>query len=173
MIKATIQAVSFDKEGRVVRVWPEKETNSLVFAFVKTFCPQFGGPSIQTLNTSGTLVTLVATNDFFRANESNSSIRIGSGTDPVTMDDYKLQSEITTGISFGTVYVSHVVIDTTSICQITRTFTESTGTPRTINEVGLYARNSTNIILVERTLYSATLPANGSLTLTYKIYTIL
>jgi hypothetical protein len=102
---------------------------------------------------------------------SGSGMVIGSGANPVTMDDYCLQTQIVANINFGAHNYAVYLTGSTCKLEITRSFTDTSGSPRSVNEVALYTLDpGNNLHMMERTLYSATILAFASVTVTYRIY---
>lgn len=106
---------------------------------------------------------------FLTSDSSSSSyawIVVGSGTTPATVDDYKMQSQITSGLS-ATQEIS-VDEDNNPICKLT--LTNASSEDITIGEVGIIGpcvrTNSTSykqLVLLERTVLDnpITIPAGG------------
>jgi len=174
VIYATIQALAYEKD-RLVYTYPEKQANSLVSNFMKTLYSAMNGSDIKVISTGGSEVTLSPSVLYFSLTQSvGEGMRIGSGANPVTMADYRLQSEITTNISFsGHNFVVSIVNDATARLEITRSFTNTSGSSIQVNEVALYTRTGGYVAyMIDRTLYQATIPAYGGITVTYRIYIV-
>ena len=174
MIYATIQALAYEKD-RLVYTYPEKQANSLVSNFMKTLCSAMLWSDLKIISTGGSEASVMPTSGIFTLVASSSEgMRIGSGTDPVTMADYRLQSEITTNINFSSHnFVVSIVNDATARLEITRSFTSTSGSSIQVNEVALYTRTGGSVVyMLDRTLYQATIPAYGAITVTYRIYTV-
>ena len=112
----------------------------------------------------------------YNSTTSAQNVEFGIGTTPATVNDYKLESEITTGISVA--YPSSVTTEQTdSYILWTVTFGVTASVEVTISEIGLKSRavigdgGSTNNVLVDRTVLDApvTIPAGQSKQITYTI----
>ena len=101
-------------------------------------------------------------------------IVLGSGTTPATMDDHKLEAQITSGLSVSVVRAA----DANSNASFTLTITNLSDKDITIGEIGIvdtcYRGNNSNTIsyaLTERTVLDApiTIPGGGVGLVTYTI----
>ena len=101
-------------------------------------------------------------------------VSFGSGTTPATVNDYKLESEITTGISV-TSQDSPTTEHTDKYTLWTATFGVKASVETTISEIGLFSHVYTSsgsfITLVDRTVLDTpiTIPAGQSKQITYTI----
>jgi len=134
-------------------------------------------------DTGGTLRTiLAATNSMsFNANgviaDSAMGIVVGTGTNAVTVTDTKLQTQIAHGVGAGQLqygassFLSPVTSGSDRYFEVTRTFTNSSGSDITVNEIGIYINNGTSNFkfCVERTLNTFTVLNGGAKTITYRI----
>jgi len=97
---------------------------------------------------------------------------VGTGTDAVTMSDYKLQSQLTTNLAHAQVAFSGPTLSGSTVyIDIIRTFTNNTGAGITIREVGLYA-NGYGVAynhMIDRTLYELAIGNTEAKTLAYRI----
>lgn len=104
---------------------------------------------------------------------STNGIVLGSGTTPATVDDYKLESQIRSGLACSLVTTG----DDDNNAVYTITATNTTSEDIVIGEVGIYARgfyasgNSSVLILTERTVLEApiTIEPGGVGQVTYSI----
>lgn len=97
-------------------------------------------------------------------------ILIGSGTNPVSPDNYNLQSKIpNSAMSYGAVSISSLS-STGSGYQFTisRTFTNSSSSAITVSEVGV-ATAAKVLILRDLLSPAASVPSGGTLTITYTL----
>lgn len=116
---------------------------------------------------------------FYEMNKYNSAsaqqyVLFGNGTTPATVNDYKLESEIITGISVA--YPSSVTTEQTDNYILwTATFGVKASVETTISEIGLfsqaYTANGPVTSLVDRTVLDTpiTIPAGQSKQITYTI----
>ena len=103
-----------------------------------------------------------------------SYIVLGSGTTPATVDDYKLENQITSGLTGTTA----ITVDEDNDAIYVLTLTNTSSEDITIGEVGIFAScftknssSSTALFLLERTVLDApiTIPAGGIGTIDYSI----
>lgn len=107
-------------------------------------------------------------------------VLIGSGSTPATREDYKLESQITSGISaLNTYSVPVIAVDENGVCTVSTSFALKNTTEEdiTIREIGVYAWVNTSSgsayahILLERTVLDQPITIKPGLAkvLTYKI----
>jgi len=120
------------------------------------------------------------------AGDDSFGIVVGSGTKPVSYNDYSLAKKIYNGsepgkLSYGPTGVSDVYVDTTrnlARFTISRTFTNLSNSPVSVSEVGIvarsYWRDSSGVkqdikYLIVRDVIDPpiTVPPNGTLTVVY------
>ena len=110
----------------------------------------------------------------FYLSNSNNGIVVGSGRTPATIDDYKLESMITSGLS-ASIAKS---IDSDNDTIIALTFTNTSSADITIGEIGyvgtVYIDNNfggSKYVLLERTVLDSpvTIPAGGIGKIEYSI----
>ena len=81
------------------------------------------------------------------ANDDTLGIVVGSGTTPVTIDDYQLATQIVHGSSAGqlsygaTTFNAPVTSGKDRYFEVVRTFTNNSGGTVTVREIGLHSRN--------------------------------
>lgn len=175
-IYATISGEIRDKDGRIIRILPEVPANSFVLAFIDLLYRHFGQASTTTLETDGTsapegegIKTLWSKAD---AATTTYGIVIGTGENAVAIDDNKLQTQVTANIAYGEcTAVAPSTVGSTRQFDMLRTFTNNTGAPLSIKEVGLYALGGSgiNIYCLDRSLYSVEIANAASATLRYRI----
>jgi hypothetical protein len=116
-------------------------------------------------------------------NDDSYGILVGSGSDPVSYNDYKLSSKINHGTSPGQLdYEPHVVAssysDTSSYVELYRTFINKTSSDIIVREVGIAAWTYSEVIsgidakyLVVRDVLPAPVKVKplGSLTVRYRV----
>lgn len=156
--------------------FPWKKANSLLKQFIQCLAMQMGQANTQFKCVSGTLRTFSAQSTAFRlyvsARPTASSIVIGTGTTPVAMDDYKLETQVSTNITHpaDAVAVENPDASTWRV-SIARAFTNNTGASLGIREVALYWDESSGVdpVCLDHTLYSVDVPNGVCVTLTYRI----
>lgn len=153
--------------------------NSVVQAYIGILSVQFRGSTILLKGVSGSNYNCNShasnLNILSPQNDDSYGIVVGSGTDAVTINDYKLQSQIMQGI--GANLLQHSVVDTPILFDVTSTkaqsafrrfFTNLSGSSITINEIGIYCNAYGSIkYCIERTLYNAVLANEEALSVTY------
>jgi len=175
-IKIKVRAIVHTKEGGVFKKYPWKSANSLIKAFIQILMAQMSGFNQTIKNTSGVNVSVPASLYNFSvapgAGITTYGILIGPGTTPVTMEDYKLEAQITTNVPHGAqgVTLENPNSSTWRIV-LTRVFTNNTGGVLGIKEVGFYtlAIGPGNYFCCERTLYSVDVPDGYPITFQYRI----
>jgi hypothetical protein len=115
-------------------------------------------------------------------NDDSYGIQVGSGSDPVSYNDYKLASKISHGTSTGQLdYETQSVVssysDTSSYIEISRSFINKTSSDVIVREVGLVARSwdtgrgvDTKFLVVRDVLPAPVkVKPLGSLTVRYRV----
>jgi len=149
---------------------------SLVKQFVELLSVDMGRASAAITDTGGVSRTISADQGILNAGAPSGTtsygIVIGTGTNPVTMTDYKLQNQVTSNISHGvvTVAVENPSVNVWRI-RISRVFVNNTGSVLEIKEVGLYVASGvpSYFFCADRSLYPFNISAGASRTLTYRI----
>ena len=174
-IKVEIQAILTDQDSRVIKRYPWKRANSLLKQFILLLTIQLSQVAQIVKNIAGAERSLGISASNFRNNTAinvtTHGIIIGTGTTPVTMTDWKLQTQVTTNIAHAA--VTHAVENpdtTTWRVAISRGFTNNTGAVLNVTEVGLASQDGDGTYdLLDRTLYAVAVPSGTTLTLTYRI----
>jgi hypothetical protein len=175
-IKIEIRA-QLSRNQKIYKTLPYKHANSLLKQFIQICMVQFSQLNQTITDVTNTARDTSINNQNLAMNAGNNvttfGIVIGTGTDAVTMTDYKLQTKVTTNIYHAIVTFATENPDAnTWRAAITRIFTNNTGTTLQIREVGLYAYLYAGLpypTCVDRTLYSVDVPNGISVTLTYRI----
>jgi hypothetical protein len=173
----TIQAELTLPDGTTKKSFPERQANSLIQAFIKLL-KVFMSTQAETIKAyDGSDISVQSTQNFWdvlgAAAATNKGIVIGSGTTPVAITDYKIESQITTNVLHGAVGFTLESPDaSTYVLAISRSFTNNTGSTLSITEVALYSwiAPSSKGLCHDRTLYSVDVPAGLAVTFTYRIY---
>lgn len=167
-----------DEKGRVES---HKKANSLVLNFIDWMACVAGEVTTSMTDMGGTSrsQSFSAAPYRFGAAVSTSTygIRVGTGSTAVALTDTALVTPIVHGtgagqLSHGAHSVSGAVTSGTSRqFTVSRTFTNNTANPITVNEIGLAGLGSTSTyyFLVDRTLSTFTINAGASKTVTYTI----
>lgn len=125
-------------------------------------------------NSTGVIVGLAFRADNVVFNSSANGIVLGSGTTAPTLDDYKLEDQIKSGLTCSVSYVTDDNNDTSYLL----TITNATDEDIVIGEIGIqsmawktYNSNSSVWVLVDRTVldYPVTIPPGGIGQITYTI----
>ena len=174
MIQATIQAEISDKNEKLLETYPEKPANSLLKNFISMlgFHLQQGG-SWTVKKTSGSVEILFPPDlkDFWFQDGGTYGIRVGSGSTPVTMDNY-------TWTNLGSLTLGNhsFAVDSPASnifrLRVSRTISNPTGSPIQVNEVCWIPQmwHQASNLMIDRTLYSVSIPGLGSTTITYRIW---
>ena len=123
-------------------------------------------------------VTYDLMNIWLNAGDDQRGPVVGSGSTPITIEDYKLESQISHGTGPGQLdHFANVIIYPSvegSQCshQLKKIFHNSSGAPVTVREVGIYCRISSagNACIARDVLPGAvTVPDGGAITLIYSV----
>ena len=173
---ATISGEIRGVDGKIKKTLPEIPANSFVLAFIDILYKHFSQAELSTKETDGTEASLAAfANDLAcgaAEGETVWGIVIGTGTDVVAIDDYKIQTQVTANIGYGGVTVAEpVTVGTTRQFDISRTFTNNTGAALSIKEVGLYGEGASNaqVYCLDRSLINIEIANGESVSLRYRI----
>ena len=174
-LRTEIGAEIRNRNGKLLRRLPFRECHSLLKQFIQILGVQMGGSS-QTIKDTGGTNRASAANSLnfscFATSQTTHGIVIGTGETPVTMTDYKLQTQVTASIVHQTMSFAVEEPDAnTWRIAISRGFLNNTGAELNIKEAGLYVlfSGSAYFICADRTLYPVAVPAGTTLTLTYRI----
>lgn len=175
-IKIEIRAQVHDKNGRLIKSYPWKRSNTLLRQFIQILVVQLNQETLAVLNVSNASVN-VTTNAVnlgisAPAGTTTYGIKVGTGTADVAMTDVKLGTQVTTNVAHGVCSATAEAVDSTGWrAVITRSFTNNTGALLSITEVGLYciALNAASYFCIDRTLYNVSVPSGSAVTLTYRI----
>lgn len=174
-LTVTISARLFDKHGNFTRKYRPRPAHSFLAQFIELLHTQMTQAATQITHTDAVERSITPSTYNFRcappASNLGEGMLIGSGTDPVDIDDYVLQTPITTNLT-ATIHTFVLSYPTPSSRRlaISRTFTNTIASPMPIEEVALYTVPAgVGKICLDRTLYSVVIPASSSLELTYRI----
>jgi len=182
------------KEGdKVVRKIRRVKGHSFVKQYAQLLLLDFCATSPYVRNTNNALEYPVGTTGSTFMNrrfgcdaasgEDRTGLVIGTGNTAVTVSDYKLATKISNGITSGTLQYGAVAVGapttdlTSNYFVITRVFTNGSGSPVTIKEIGLIAYNTSysnvlnNVYLIARDILPSEIPLNNGQNVTIN-YTI-
>jgi len=157
------------------------QAQSFVINFINMLTMAFQNATGVTLctDTGGTNRTLSASagdmNCVSGIGASTLGIVVGTGTNAVVLTDTKLQTQIAHGVGAGqlsygaTSFSSPVTVGSDRYFEISRVFTNSSGSAITINEIGIYHSHSTFIFCGDRTINSTVVNNGAAITITYRI----
>ena len=186
--------MTISRDGKIVKRWKKTECHSFVKQFVgllmKKMCEQY-----VVLTDTSNVSRTIGHSDWYGNFYVTAPIYIdtygsvvGTGTNAVSINDYNLQTKITHGTGSGQLQYSvetfgpPTTVSSGSSFVITRVFTNNSGLPITINEIGLVAQcyNGTqqftyNFLIARDLLITSppTLINSESLTLNYTITTVI
>jgi len=175
-IKIQVRAVVHTKEGRVFKAYPWKNANSLIKQFIQLLLVGMANAN-QTINNVTGAPSVVdpgytLLNATAALNITTKGILIGSGTTPVTMTDYSLQTKLTTNVAHAAVVIAleNPNASTWRIA-LSRIFTNNTGGTLSVKEVALYVSSGSGAVIccAERTLYAVDVPDGYPITFQYRI----
>jgi len=174
-LKTQIGAEIRDAQGRFLRSVPFRESHCLLKQFVQIWLVQASQVYMSMIQTSGAAYAAAPNSVAFGTHAvavKTWGMQIGTGNTPVTMADYKLETPLTTDIGYGSPSwaVENPDSDTWQMC-FSRAFTNNSGSDIDVKEVGIICKAGymAKLFLIERSLYEVTIPAGGTLTMTYKI----
>jgi len=160
----------------MIKRFPWRPAQSLLKQFIQLLAAQMSQVNQTIKDTSGTDRTGANAAVNLQANApagtTTFGMLIGTGTNPVTMADYKLQTQVTAGIGHAAVQFAVETPDAdTWRVAISRIFTNNSGGTLSIKEVALYGYFTTSLytVCMDRTLYSVNVPNGVAVTLTYRI----
>jgi len=181
-ISGEIKVTVLDKDGKVIKEFKKK-----MDSFVKNFHTMFivgmamnnGSEEVSFIDTDGTPRSSLLTNvDFIDSladdDDDTFGIQVGSGTTPVSLTDYKLDSKIPHGTGSGQLDYGACVVKETGddYRTVQRTFNNSSGGDVTVNEIGYVCRvtietNTYYALLARDVISTTTVPNGGSLVVEY------
>jgi len=173
-ISTEIQAILKDKQGRVIKIYPKKIAHSLIKQFIQFLFIQIAQTTLAVKRITGADANPVAHSTNLQCvgvvDDTNDGVLVGTGTTAVTMTDYKLETQVTTGVTHAaqTLTLTYPTATTAKI-SISRTLTNNTGATLQIKEVALYSKSYNLNFCFDRTLYAVDVPNGYSITLTYTI----
>ena len=161
----------------------ENPANSLVKQFLQILKVRFSYVTLSSAvrDTGNTLRTYTYNTYSLRINAgagvTTHGIVVGTGTDAVTISDYKLQTLIEHGNGAGQLSYGAVLFDNTDVTvsgsacyyDIKRVLTNNSGGNITVTEVGLYSVDSAYYYMFDRTLYSKTINNGAGAIFTYRM----
>ncbi|MDP8275803.1 MAG: hypothetical protein RAO92_05310 [Candidatus Euphemobacter frigidus] len=162
-------------DGRLIRTVPFKACHSLLKQFIQFLYAQGAQLSISARLTDGGYRDLTAGYSKIYLNagvDATYGPVIGSGeTNPVAMDDYHLEAQITANVAHqAPAFATENPDSATWRLAISRGFLNNTGSPVAVKEAGIIARNESGYkYLIERTLYEVSFETGETLTITYRI----
>lgn len=176
-LKTYVQAKVMDKEfGHVIREYDKQEAHSFCVYLMRQLYAHWSTVITATNDTGGTSRNLQATgtmNINGAAGANTSGIVVGTGTNAVTIDDTKLQTQTT--IAGGLTHLNTTMsmespVSGTIRFVITRGFVNQTGGALDVKEIGIYAYNSAGwYFCLDRTLYECTMDDDEGMQVTYQI----
>jgi hypothetical protein len=175
-IKLQVRAIIHTKDGRIFIKYPWKNANSLINAFIQILMAQMTQANQTIKDVLNANISVPAYSQNFQAiaelGNTTYGILIGSGTTPVAMADYKLETQIITNVAHAatSIALQNPNASTWRIA-LSRIFTNNTGGILAIKEVALYIVGAAtpNYFCGERTLYSVDVPDTYPITFQYRI----
>ena len=175
-VKIEMQAEVYREDGTLRRRYPWKRIDALLKQFAQILMYHLSQAAQTIKDTAGVDKLMYASLPSFAANAPAATttygLVIGTGTDPVTMADNKLQTQVTTNITHqaGTFLLENPDASTWRVA-CTRVFTNGTGATLEIKEVALYTNNTANgyKFCFDRALYSVSVPNGENVSITYRI----
>lgn len=174
-LKVSISARLYDQHAKLIRKYRPRAAHSFLAQFIELLTVQMSQAIVNVTKTDNTQLPANVSTQNLRVSAPASTLTwgmlIGSGTDPLDINDYKLQTQITSDltVSAHTFSLSYPT-PTSRRLAISRNFTNALISPMPIEEVALYTLlDPAHFICLDRTLYSVAIPPSSSLELTYRI----
>jgi hypothetical protein len=178
-MKAYIKGTVFNADGTLQSDGEFKEAHSFVSNFILSLYAAFSATSVSMLSTANSILpnTGVNANPLklvgTTAGDVTTGILIGSGTTAPTMADHFLTTQLLAVSAVHQIMSYAVNSPNASTIELLlyRSFLNVTGSALTINEVGIVVVNTTssNLFMIDHTLYTVVVPAGGATTMTYKL----
>ena len=167
------------KESGLWVLEKQHQANSLVKAYAQAMIFNLSIVNVASVIDTGNISRTISGYTIMNAIAGDHlyGIVVGTGTNAVTISDYALQTKIAHGtvagkLSYGAVVFPANVTVAGSTCyfDVTRPFTNGSGSSITINEVGIYAKSSTGFYYCfDRTLSTVTIADGETKTATYRL----
>lgn len=175
-IKIQIRAIVHTKDGRTFKKYPWKNANSLIKAFIQILMIQMSQAAQTIKDTAGNSashsVSAQALAVIAAINFTDRGIVIGTGTTPVTMTDWKLETQVIANVAHAAEIIALENPNAaTWRINVSRIFTNNTGGVLSIKEVALYS-DDTGLgytSCIDRTLYAVDVPNTYPITFQYRI----
>lgn len=152
----------FDKKKN--KIIHKQKANSLIKQFWQALFVQMTDIATVIKAITGSTFTATSSMYTFRCNggagNTSLGIVVGSGSTAVNPEqDYKLEAQITAGLSYGANSISYSITQSFGQLQIARDFTNISNTNITINEVGIYAYcySTSYIVCLDRSVLSSSI----------------
>lgn len=174
--------------GKIIVPFRRKRAHSFLTVYITWLYLKMVGATTQNrTDTDGVSRALHRKSHIHVATVSGSTVNglvVGTGTNAVTITDFRLQTKIAHGTSAGQLQYSSCVVNlptstaTTTSLIMTRDFTNASGSTITIEELGIYAEmnygasgSSQDNFCIVRDLQTIALTNGQILTLNYEIKT--
>ena len=192
-VGAVLELTLRDKEGVVVN-HVEKKAESFVQQFLQMLWVQMNQvweniANINVKDTGNTDRAIHASNSMFASDAASGDVTfgiiVGTGTNAVTIADYKLQTPVAHGSGAGQLQYSAMTFGapasdaTTSQFTLTRNFANASGGTITVTEVGLYVKgykySNTYYFMTLRDVIGGgiAVPNGQTLTVNYRIQAVI
>lgn len=192
-VQLLIRAVVRDPDGKVISDTGQKPAGSFVIQFLQFIGAMARGITTNAKKTNGASDVIFASTSnslclftvYAPINIDTYGIHLGTGDTPEANDDYKLDTQLTEGLGAGNITHGATVVGTAGIVganvdlEITRAFTNNTGSLITAKEAGVVVRTLINggtpvrpFLIIRDVLTAPTgIPDKCSLTIYYTIRT--
>ncbi len=184
-MKLFYEVIVKDKHGRVI-LRENKESRSWVMAYNQLVYGGMSGSGQSVKCTDGVSRTQSTTYDLLLvarpAGYHNRGCVVGSGNAPVTINDYKLETQINHGVGPGqiehyecTILYPPSVAGSQCSFRVKRIFHNASGAPVTVREIGVYASISNNYdacVIRDVLGADAPVPHGGAITVIYTVRAI-
>jgi hypothetical protein len=166
--------------SRIIPTGNYRKANTLIAAFLGLFSNQTTQTTLTLKDTNGTNRSNTSSGNSFRllasAGQTTSGIVLGTGSTPVSISDYQLETKINHGNNTGELDYSFMIFPEIYILSgssyyttARRTFLNNSGSLITVNELGLYCGGSSAFLYCyDRTLETFNIPDAEGKVITYK-----
>lgn len=166
-----MNAVDYNGNNRTLYNYTQRKAsndNNECPAFAMTLSKEvYSGNNISADGLSASVSSSLAQNAF---------VYFGKGTTPATLDDYKLESRITSGMTINEQSIISSLVDNVVTKKASYILKNTSSSDITIGEIGIYrpifyGTGSVTYFLLERTVLDEpiTIPSGGTGTVTYTI----
>ena len=178
-------AVVHDAHGRVIRRYRRRISQSFVANFLLKLYLRLGFTANQSFTDTGGSSRSITTSNYWATSAtvttSTYGLVVGTGTNAVTINDTKLQTQVAHGVGAGQLQYGASVTNlpaadaTGTSLILTRDFSNGSGGTITVKEIGIYVNDPTVSFkfCLARDLATISITNGSQLTLNYEMRTLI